>query len=238
MNKKFIVYKYTSPSGGVYIGQTSKNIEERARELGKGYTIISKKDGHYLQPALAKAIIKYGFDNFKKEVLYENLTSQEADEKEIELIAKYRKYGECYNVADGGKAVNGVNYTKIKQYELDGTYIREWDSIEDACYFLGDIKYSSNISACCCYRKHRAYGYIWRYANDTSKVEPLKPYREKICQFTKYGKYIATYKTLVDAYKKTNIKTSCIGNVLNGWSKTAGGYIWKFERECKNKLNN
>lgn len=30
MERKYIVYKYTSPSGKVYIGQTYKSLQERA----------------------------------------------------------------------------------------------------------------------------------------------------------------------------------------------------------------
>ena len=34
MNKMYIIYKLTSPSNGVYIGQTSKTIEERGGKDG------------------------------------------------------------------------------------------------------------------------------------------------------------------------------------------------------------
>lgn len=34
MEKKFIIYKYTSPSGGVYIGQTCKELKHRACSEG------------------------------------------------------------------------------------------------------------------------------------------------------------------------------------------------------------
>lgn len=230
-----MIYKYTSPSGGVYIGQTSTgSIENRARANGDGYVVLNKETGEYLQPAIARAILKYGFDNFQKEVLYEGLTSDEADKKEIELISYYKENGVCYNACSGGKGVPGVNYTKIKQYDLDGTFIRSWDSIEDAAIWLDDKrKCQGNISNCCAGKKHRAYGYIWRYADDTSEIKPLKPYREKICQFTKSGEYVATYNTIAEASRKTNIHESSIGNMLANKSHSAGGFIWKFERNCK-----
>ena len=40
----------------------------------------------------------------------------------------------------------------------------------------------ANISACCLGRKHRAYGYIWRYSDDPNNLEvkPLTPYRSPI----------------------------------------------------------
>ena len=32
-----IVYKYTSPSGKSYIGQTTQSLSDRARFMGEGY---------------------------------------------------------------------------------------------------------------------------------------------------------------------------------------------------------
>ena len=64
MEKDYIVYKYTSPSGGVYIGQTHNSIEYRAgNSEGRMYAILDKRTGEFKQPAIAHAILKYGFDN-------------------------------------------------------------------------------------------------------------------------------------------------------------------------------
>ena len=54
--------------------------------------------------AIAKAIQKYGKENFNFEVLYSGLTIEDASEKEIELIKKLNTrvpFG--YNVAEGGQ---------------------------------------------------------------------------------------------------------------------------------------
>ena len=32
-----VIYKYTSPSGKSYIGQTVKSLQQRAKYTGKGY---------------------------------------------------------------------------------------------------------------------------------------------------------------------------------------------------------
>jgi hypothetical protein len=43
MERKYIIYKYTSPSGGVYIGQTSKKtLNERSRNGGKDIWCLIK----------------------------------------------------------------------------------------------------------------------------------------------------------------------------------------------------
>lgn len=228
MEKDYIVYKHTSPSGGVYIGQTHVGVNERARD-GKAYMVLNKETGEFLQPALAKAILKYGWDNFTHEVLYSGLTSEEADEKETELIEEAKGTGICYNICSGGKSgVPGANEHKIKQYTLSGEYVKTWNSIKEAEEFVGIKRAQANISACCQGKKHRAYGYVWRYEEDNTPIKPLTPYRAPICQYTKTGDYIATYQTIREASQSTGIGETSIGNNLRGWSKSAGGFFWKF----------
>lgn len=101
MEKKYCVYKHTAPNGKVYIGQTQNTAMERWAN-GKGYTC--HKHGWFW-----KAIEKYGWDNIKHEILYDNLTKEAADYYEQFFIAMYqsadRRYG--YNCQSGGSR----NYT-------------------------------------------------------------------------------------------------------------------------------
>lgn len=232
MEKDYLVYKYTSPSGGVYIGQTHNSIEYRAgNSEGRMYAILDKRTGEFKQPAIANAILKYGFDNFTKEIVSSGLTSDEADELEIKLIKEAKENGECYNIASGGKGVPGTKEHRVKQYTLSGEYIKTWDSIKEAEEFLNIKHAGANIVACCQKKKRRAYGYIWRYDEDKDvSIKPLTPYRHPVCQYTKEGEFIAMYSTLKEAQEATGIRDTCIGNNLNGWSKSAGGYIWKFSK--------
>lgn len=93
------VYKLTSPSRKVYIGITGRPINQRWAN-GKGY----KKC-----PAVHKAINKYGWDNFDKEILVEDLTENDAKEMEIFFIKLFKsnekKHG--YNLTDGGEGTSG-----------------------------------------------------------------------------------------------------------------------------------
>jgi hypothetical protein len=52
---------------------------------------------------------------------------------------------------------------KIIQYDLNGKFIRTFDSIKDAYKALGKKESSSAINNCCNGRSNSAYGYIWRY---------------------------------------------------------------------------
>lgn len=92
--RKYKVYRYTSPSGKVYIGLTCRTLGDRAKG-GSGY-----KGCH----VFLNAIKKYGLENFKIEIVSDNLTYDEANWLEQYMIAYHnsfnRKYG--YNLTKGG----------------------------------------------------------------------------------------------------------------------------------------
>lgn len=93
MNRKWSLYKHTSPSGKVYIGITSVSPRTRWGKNGSGYR---------KQPYFYNAILKYGWDNIKHEVLFSNLSETEAKYLEKSLVSLYKKQGIAYNTADGG----------------------------------------------------------------------------------------------------------------------------------------
>ncbi len=88
----FLIYKYTSPSGKSYIGQTN-NIKEREK--------LHKRSSSC--PAFSRAIKKYGFDNFKREILCSDLSIEEANKMEALLIKEHNTmYPLGYNLRSGG----------------------------------------------------------------------------------------------------------------------------------------
>lgn len=83
------IYKYTNRvNGKVYIGQTCRTLEERARYNGRGYQGCCK---------FWSAIRKYGWESFEPEILKKGLTSSEAVEFEEFYIRKYNSVEEGYN---------------------------------------------------------------------------------------------------------------------------------------------
>ena len=96
------VYKIiNSLNKKAYIGIT-KNIEDRFAFHRTRYNKSTK--GEYIEKPLYKAFRKYGIENFKFIVLYNNLTLREAKKKEIELIKKFKTltHENGYNVTKGG----------------------------------------------------------------------------------------------------------------------------------------
>lgn len=113
----YSVYKHILPkevshkdNDMFYIGITKNDVETRWQN-GCGYR-------H--NPHFDNAIKKYGKDNFLHEVLFTGLTKEEAEQKEIEMIAFYksnqREYG--YNISNGGECL-GKHSEETKQKMRD-----------------------------------------------------------------------------------------------------------------------
>ena len=220
------VYKFTTPSNKIYIGVTRQNVERRWRK-GRAY-----KTNSYL----TYAINKHGWDNIIKEVLFNNLSYDEASQKEKELIKLYksdqREFG--YNIDHGGISNNrevsdetrkklsdiniGVNKgfkspiaKKVFQYDIQGNFIKTWYSVADARRATG-IK---GIDSCCRGKYITAGGYIWLYDNNIENRLKilyevhnlhLNSITRKVVQYTLDGKLVKIYPTITEAAKVLNSK--------------------------------
>lgn len=101
----YIVYCHTLKCDGrKYIGITCQKAKNRWRHDGTGY----KQSTHFFN-----AINRYKWDNFEHTIIYEGLSKEEAELKEIELIKKYKttnpKYG--FNILEGGKVRNNYKHS-------------------------------------------------------------------------------------------------------------------------------
>ena len=104
----YIVYQHKNKiNGKVYIGITSQKPEQRWGSQGCNY----KSSPHFYS-----AIQKYGWDNFEHNILFVELTKEQACLKEQELIKEYnsmnREFG--YNSTSGGDIFTMNEETKQK----------------------------------------------------------------------------------------------------------------------------
>ena len=104
-DKKYCVYKHTSPNGKVYIGITSNRNPNRRWKNGNGY----KSNSYFYS-----AIEKYGWDNFEHEILENDLTLTEAYAKETYYIDRFQsndpEYG--YNLTAGGDGIRDYVFSE------------------------------------------------------------------------------------------------------------------------------
>ena len=104
----YIVYQHKNKiNGKVYVGITSQKPEQRWGSQGCNY----KSSPHFYS-----AIQKYGWDNFEHNILFTELTKEQACLKEQELIKEYnsmnREFG--YNSTSGGDIFTMNEETKQK----------------------------------------------------------------------------------------------------------------------------
>lgn len=145
----------------VYIGITLQPVNQRWRN-GTNYT---------KNPIFNRAIKKYGWNEFEHIVLFDNLTKEEAEAKEIELIKLYKSTNpnHGYNIENGGNTngkhsketlrkmsenqKGGLNHNAKKVICLNNLKI--FDSIQEAKNYANcsDRTISNN-----CYDKNNSAG--------------------------------------------------------------------------------
>lgn len=222
MNNNYIVYMHTSPNNKKYIGITSQKPERRWRKNGEGY-----KDHLYFW----RAIQKYGWDNFKHDILYTDLTKEEAEQKEVELIAYYNSnnidFG--YNMSVGGESGSkGYKYTneqrkrmsENRKGEKNGMYGKHHteESIEK-----GRIKHLRENLSPDTIRKMSVAKKGKKRSNE-SIIKQIETISNKvICIETSVA-----YNGTKEAGRANNIDPSCISKVCRGERKTAGGFHWRY----------
>ena len=229
--KCYKVYMHIAPNGKKYIGITrQENPKKRWGSNGCGYM-----DNAYFW----KAIQKYGWNNFQHEILFENLTKEEAEQKEIDLIAKYQsnkaEFG--YNISSGGAYNPNVTLKPVKQYTREGVFVEEHECIKYASIDTNISK--SSINLCCTNKLKTAGGFIWRYADQELTEQYLtwcnrderKDNNIAVRQYSKSGEFIQEYESMTIAASKNNTSLTSIILCCKGEYKSVADYIWRYAWE-------
>jgi len=114
---KGLIYKITNNiNNKIYIGQTIRSFLWRYNEYKSDFFNKSKSNNIYLY----NSFVKYGFDNFKFEIIDTANSIDELNEKEIKYIKQYkttdRNFG--YNLHDGGRNSLLSEETKKKMSDI------------------------------------------------------------------------------------------------------------------------
>ena len=97
MKNDYCVYCHTFPNGKRYIGITN-NCNQRWKN----------GDGYKHQKKVYNAIMKYGWDNIRHEILADGIPKENAQELEKKLIAEFDSIQNGYNVSVGGEGTNAT----------------------------------------------------------------------------------------------------------------------------------
>jgi len=236
------IYKITSPSGKIYIGQS---IDTKKRE--KEYLNISNCKG---QRKLYNSLVKYGFSEHTFEVV---------EQCEVEVLnERERHWQDYYNVLKEGlncrltgtrdKSGRMSKYSiekmsqssgkAILQYTTEGVLVQEWKSIKEAAKILKVD--TTNISACCRNKIKSSGGFIWRYrvniVENTIQVKKvgyqsqIEKLNKPILQYDKSSNFIREWKSLTEVTNMLGIRQGDISACLTGRQRVAKGFIWKYKK--------
>lgn len=118
---------------------------------------------------------------------------------------------------------SSVASKKVYQYDINGNFIRAFNSVIEAAKYIG-VK-TKSLTVECNRRQHYYLGYLWYYKK-YDKVPKYIPRKKKIAQYTKEGDFVKLWDSISDASKEYN---NCnIVLVCKGIRKTASGFVWRY----------
>lgn len=247
-----IIYKYTSPTGKCYIGQTQfpRRRQGEHRKAAK-----QGKPGKFYN-----AIRKYGWDSFDYEVLFtvfeddSKIKQTILDEKEMYYIEKYDSFKNGYNMTIGGNSYSGENHPsfgthlteehkeklknsvskEVSQYTKEGDYVQTFKSAADAALYFG-TDCSSTILKVCKGLGQSAQGYQWRYGNSKENIGKFYKFKDTqiVYQYTLDGTLVKVWKSAMEAQSEKGYSAGNIWQVCNNKKKAYGKkngpkFIWSY----------
>ena len=237
-----IIYKYTSPSNKVYIGQTRDEFNRRQKFLSKtNYTYAGTK--------INKARAKYGPENFEYSVLFKIESNNEEEiigvlnKKEIEFIELFDSFYNGYNSTKGGEnsyirteenRQKLSNITKeyykthksavakaILQFDFSsGCFLKEWESAKQAAEALK--LYANSITNVCKQKQNQTGGYIWRYRSDFEEIPNKIQLKSRFASNLPVIQYDLNGKEL-KRWKNMSIAAAELGYSLGNFSTYCNG---------------
>lgn len=208
---KYIIYKHTSPNGKIYIGMTSQKPQKRWQN-GKAY-----KENEYFN----RAIKKYGWNNFKHEILKENLSKEEAEKLEIYLInVEYKsnirkngyniEYGGCHKGKTSEETKRKISKANKGKHNSPSTEFRKGH----ITIITEDIKEKISKAN---KGKHMS-----------KRTEFKKGHKPLNCKMIRCIETNEIYKSIKEASLKTNASASSINKVCKGTRLTANKLHWEY----------
>lgn len=213
---RYLVYKHTSPSGKVYIGITSKTIQER-KNCGYGHNAYFRS-----------AIKKYGWSNFKHEMVAEGLTADEAQDMEKRLIAEMNSTDrdKGYNLSLGGEApFSGLRHSEATKAKISKANKGRVISLS-ARQRMSNSHKGKQIG-----EKNPMYGKPKSAETIQKQYDTHRHQMKPIDQLDMDGNLLATYESINSAARALGTTKQNIRSCLIGRSRHSCGYKWQYHNE-------
>lgn len=218
------IYKITSPSGKVYIGQS---VDLR-RRIAEHLTYPSNK-----QPTLYRSICKYGKENHTVEIIKYVDLCDNTNDRLNELEIKYIELYDCIapkglNLRTGGNhwKFSDESIEKMRQAKL-GTKLTQ--ETKDKLSKIGKgrirpveerLNISKGKTGIKLTEEHKRNVSLGKHAE-----------KKPVDQYDLNGVFINSFESMKLAEKILGISSNSISKVCKGvkFYNTAGGFVWKFK---------
>ena len=240
----------------MYIGYTSRTVNERWGKNGSGY-LSTNRNGQLCQPRFANAILKYGWDNFEHIIVRDDIdTIEEAHNLEQVLISEYNSTDEHYgyNMTEGGEGMKGIHPTQETRVKMSiakkgaipwnkgvkgqiawnkGQHHTEKTKTKISNSKKGQTPWNKGTKGVMnAWNK----GLKGQYPQETIEKMTVANRSEEKIRRTKEVNSIAVYLVELNkiypsiemAHQETKVHKSNIVQVCKGKRKTAGGFHWKY----------
>lgn len=207
------IYKLTSPSGKIYIGQT-QSLYDRVRRYRGG------KFNKYMK----RAVDKYGLENIKLEILEKDIPLELLDKREQFYLDTLQPFdGNGYNICREASTTRGVSKSekeklamtersKLRVGKLNPFYGKKHS--EDSKQKQRDAKVDKKLT-----KSHI----------DSFCGAGQEAVKRKVHQIDKNTLVIIkTWDYIRQASKELKIHEGSITNACKGKYKTAGGFKWEY----------
>lgn len=187
----------------IYIGKSINLINRKSQHF------LNLRKNTHKNFKLQGSVNKHGIDNFVFEILEK---CDDIDTKEINYINKFNTCKTGYNISSAvqhmsEKWITKLKYlrkndpkyikqfkncqeksfesirVKINEYDLNGNYVKTWNSIVEAQLYY-NLKSAKSISMVLNFQRSRCVNKLFRYYNnDTFNIKPYQSFRKTKLKF-------------------------------------------------------
>lgn len=222
MDKAYgIVYLLTNTvNGKVYVGQTTKSVDERFKKHVKDALRAGRKY------PIHNAIRKYGVAAFRKDMLVECVSQDDLNTMERKHIDKYRaRYKKSgYNLAPGGHVAHTPESRRKISLAMKGRRLSVEHRRNLSVAHIGKKQSAATVDK----RRQKLLG----RPRPTEVIERIRANarcKRKVVQLD--GEDVRVYESIHDASRAIVGDGSGCGNIshcCNGRYKTAYGFAWRW----------
>ena len=210
--KTYVVYRHIFPNGKSYIGITCVKPYYYRWRAGSSYR---------KQPKVHNAIKKYGWENIKHELLFENLSQKEANRIEQKMIAKYDSVKNGYNVSTGGGGTYGIPCSEETKKKISRAN-------------KGKSCTNDNL------KHYRETHGAWNKGGHLTPEQYRKIVAERRARCNKaisaYDpitlKKVLHFESCAEASRTMGVSESNISRCARGGRPTSAGYVWRYDNAC------